>query len=175
MMMKVIGAAALALAVSAGGAAAQEDRGATALVGLFQQSCLAFAGQSGKLREWAASKKLPEMPARNAKMLAGSTPAKVFNASEGNEKLAVVSQDDGGCRAVLGYGDQGAVDDGLKGLFRRLNAQVKTLSSRQSGNARQIVLSVTLDGRAMKVTITTTPNAKLPSAPPEITLQAVPA
>jgi hypothetical protein len=171
MMMKVIGAAALGLMVSVGSAAA-EDRGAADLVGLFQQSCLAFTGQTGKLREWAASKKLPEMPARNAKALAGSTAGKVYNASQGDEKLAVVSQDDGGCRAILGYGDQGAVDDALKGLFRKVNAQVKTLSSRQSGNERQIVLSVTVDGRTMRVTIITMPDPRLPSAPPRITLAA---
>ena len=154
--------------------AVPEDRGAADLVGLFQQSCLAFAGQTPKLREWAASKKLPEMPARQAAILKGPQPGKVFNASTGDEKLAVVSQDDGGCKAILGYGNQAAVDDGLKALFRKLNATVRTVSSKAQGNARQIVLKVTVEPRSMTVTILTTPNAKLPSAPPQITLQAVP-
>ncbi len=73
----------LAFGLAAGPAFAQQDRGATELVGLFQQSCLAFAGQTAKLRDWAAAKKLPEMPARNAAELKGKDPGKVFNASEG--------------------------------------------------------------------------------------------
>ena len=152
-----------------------EDKGAAELVGLFQQSCLAFAGQSGKLREWAASKKLPEMSPKNAAILRGPTPGKVFNATEGDQHLAVISDDDGGCKAILGYGNQGAVDDALKALFKKLNAQVKTVQTKQSGNARQIVLRVTVEPRTMAVTITTTPNPKLPSAPPRITLEAKPA
>ena len=172
-------AALLAAAVMAAGGAAMaqvpEDRGAADLVGLFQQSCLAFAGQSGKLREWAASEKLPEMSAKNAAILRGDTPGKVFNATKGDQHLAVVSEDAGGCKTILGYGNQAAVDDALKALFKKVNAQVKTVQTRQSGNARQIVLRVTVEPRSMIVTITTTPNPKLPSAPPRITLEAKPA
>jgi hypothetical protein len=168
---------AAAVAGSAGQALAQvpEDKGAADLVGLFQQSCLAFAGQTPKLREWAASKKLAEMPAKNAAALRGTTPGKVYNATEGDQRLAVVSEDGGGCKAILGYGNQGAVDEALKGLFKKLNATVKTVQSKQSGNARQITLRVTIEPRTMTVIITTTPNPKLPSAPPRITLEAEPA
>ncbi len=82
--------------------------------------------------------------------------------AKAERKLAVVSLDDGGCRTILGYGDQGAVDGALKALFRKLNATVKTVSSKQSGNARQVVLGVTIGPRTLTVTITTTPNSACP-------------
>lgn len=168
-MRRILVAALLALAFAAP-AFAQQDRGAAELVGLFQQSCLAFSGQTAKLREWASAKKLPEMPARNAEALKGKEPGKVFNATKGDQHLAVVSFDNGGCQAILAYGDQRAVDDALKALFQKLNATAKTVSSKRSGNAREIVLRVTVEPRTSLVTITTTPNPKLPSAPPKITL-----
>ena len=174
-IMGAAGAATLMGAPGAATAQVPEDKGAADLVGLFQQSCIAFAGQTPKLREWAAGKKLSEMPAKNAAILRGSTPGKVFNASEGDTKLAVVSEDAGGCKAIIGYGNQGAVDEALKTLFKKLNATVKTVQSRQSGNARQITLRVTVEPRTMTVVITTTPNKRLPSAPPQITLEAQPA
>jgi hypothetical protein len=70
------------------------------LSGLFLQSCLPYAGQPAALRQWATRAKLPEVadPARAA-FLHGA-PGKVFDASNGAGKFALLSSDDGIC-AVL--------------------------------------------------------------------------
>jgi hypothetical protein len=68
---------------------------------------MAYAGHPAGLRQWAEGMKLPEVPdPARAKFLNGA-PGKVFDASSGVGKFALLSSDDGICAVVTDQaGDQ---------------------------------------------------------------------
>ncbi|MBS0639030.1 MAG: hypothetical protein U1E70_14025 [Acetobacteraceae bacterium] len=73
---------------------------ATALVGLFVQSCLNYAGDPPGLRAWAAQKGLPPVPEQARKAFLRGAPGQVFDASDNEGKFVLISSDDGICAAV---------------------------------------------------------------------------
>jgi hypothetical protein len=100
-------------------AAAQQSDTPQQLVGLFVQSCLAFAGDPGGLRDWARHEGLSEVadPARRAFLL--GAPGTAFDASAPGSKLVVVSSDDGICSVVTNQANGGDVITALEaGLAR---------------------------------------------------------
>lgn len=84
-------------------AAAPDADMAPQLAGLFMQGCLPFAGTPARLRAWAHTANLPEVPeAARAAFLHGA-PGQVFDASNPNGKFVLVSSDDGICAAVTNH------------------------------------------------------------------------
>jgi hypothetical protein len=73
------------------------------LSALFLQSCLPFAGNPAALRQWAAGRKLPEVPEPARSAFLDNAPGVVFDASSAEGKLALLSSDDGICAVVTDH------------------------------------------------------------------------
>jgi hypothetical protein len=73
------------------------------LSGLFAQTCLPYAGRPASLREWAARAKLPDVPDPARAAFLHGAPGKVFDASNGAGKFALLSSDDGICAVVTDH------------------------------------------------------------------------
>ena len=90
------------------------------LAGLFEQSCIPYAGRPESLRHWAGRAKLPEVPDPARSGFLNGAPGKVFDASNDTGKFALLSSDDGICAVVT---DHAGELDTVKALEKTLNDQ----------------------------------------------------
>ena len=68
---------------------------------------MVYAGHPTALRQWAARTHLPEIPDPAAAAFLSGAPGKVFDASSGVGKFALLSSDDGICAVVTDHaGDE---------------------------------------------------------------------
>jgi hypothetical protein len=73
------------------------------LSGLFMQTCVPYAGRPVTLRQWAAGRKLPEVPDTARATFLHGAPGKVFDASNDAGKFVLLSADDGICAVVTNH------------------------------------------------------------------------
>lgn len=73
------------------------------LAALFMQTCMPYAGHPQALRQWAAREKLPVVPDPARTAFLNGAPGQVFDASNANGKLALLSSDDGTCAVVTDH------------------------------------------------------------------------
>ncbi len=131
------------LAVSAAPSAAQvpaSDPDAAQVVGLFEQSCMRFAGNTAELRNWIAAHHLPRVPTMQAARSSGSVAGgvgQVFGASTASGNYAVVSYDNGTCQVIAMSGNNLAVQQSLLALLARLGLAVIPVLDRRNPMARR--------------------------------------
>jgi hypothetical protein len=152
-------AAVLALAISAGQAAAQrvvQDPVAVAAVGLFQNSCMPFAGHPRDLRGWVAAHHLPALSPGATQALLRGEPGKAFWASTPDGKMVLVSNDNGSCSVVLPAADKATVDTALQDYFGSLGTTAAQMDDKTSpdGKAHQTLWMVSLRNRSWLVSTT---------------------
>ena len=70
------------------------------VAGLFMQSCIQFAGDSGGLRGWARKTGLNVLPAAVQQRFLYGLPGVVFDASSKGGKFVLVSEDGGSCSTL---------------------------------------------------------------------------
>ena len=167
----------MAIALAPATASAQQAdpyRVASQAVALFQQACLPFTGSPGDLRAWASARHLPETSPQQALPFLGGHPGKVYGASTQDGKMALASEDNGGCRVVVEFGDKASVDTALQGAFHQMGAIVLPVNDRGSadGKASQTLLKVLLGSRSVLVSTATHVHPEAPSALPTLVMHA---
>jgi len=99
-------------------AQAQTPGSATELATLFLRGCLPFAGNPGRLRDWAAEQRLAIIPEPARSGFLNGAPGIVFDASTPVGKFVLVSADDGLCSSVAASAQGGpvvtALEDGMR-------------------------------------------------------------
>jgi hypothetical protein len=170
----LIGALASSFYGAAFGQGMMQDRVVLQAVGLFQHSCLPFAGYAGNLRQWAASKNLMELPDSVAQPFLSGAAGKAFNASTADGKLILLSRDDGACMVISPYGNRQHADDALLGVFRTVGAATTLVRDSVSpdGKAEQTLEKVTLQQRAWHVSVTGLRHPEDSSSPSNLILMA---
>ena len=95
-------AAIAGIATLTAGARAEEQTNVAArqVAGLFMQSCIPFAGDSGGLRGWAKKTGLNALPAEVQQRFLYGLPGIVFDASSKGGKFVLVSEDGGSCSTL---------------------------------------------------------------------------
>ncbi len=154
--------------------AVMQDRATLQAVGLFQHSCLPYAGYAGNLRQWVAGKKLSELPPDVASRFLSGAPGKAFNASTVDGKLILVSRDDGACMVVTPFASQLRAKEELLGVFRSEGAVTTLVSDKMSrdGLVEQRLEKVTLANQAWHVSITARLHPEDPAALSNLILMA---
>jgi hypothetical protein len=150
------------------------DRASLQAVGLFEHSCMDFAGFAGNLRIWVEGHHLSELPPNRAAQFLMNAPGKVYDASTRDGRLMLVSRDSGTCMVTMQFGDKDAVDAALQGVFRTGNYIVTRVSDQTSpdGKAKQTLDLVTLGKRAWHISTTTHARDEMPSALPTLMIMA---
>jgi hypothetical protein len=143
----------------AGTASAQrvvQDPVAVEAVGLFQHSCMPFAGHARDLRAWVAAHHLVALaPAATQALLRGE-PGKAFWASTPDGKMVLVSNDNGSCSIVLPAADKALVDTALQDFFDSLGSPAAQVDDKTSpdGKAHQTLWMVSVGKRSWLVSTT---------------------
>lgn len=75
------------------------------VVGLFMQSCMRFVGDALGLRQWAAHSGLQPLPEQGQQAFLYGLPGEVFDASTGDGKLVLISENGGSCSALAEAAD----------------------------------------------------------------------
>ncbi len=152
---------------------ANPDSGQVA--GLFLQSCMKYAGNAARLREWVSAHRLPQLPADQAAAFLGSLGAgEVYGASNASGKHALVSYDSGACRVLALSGNASDIQTTLLALLRGQGVTVVPVLARAKpdGSSSQDLFEATLGPRHWRVSITAKPHAASPGAAPEVGLLA---
>ena len=121
-------------------AAASKDaeEGARQVVGLFLKACVNFAGDRAGLRDWVKQTGLPPLPDPAQDAFLYGLPGIVYDATALNQKLVLVSEDNGSCSAVAANADGTLVIDELE---RTLKAGQVTLQvTRDATDAKESAL-----------------------------------
>ena len=108
---------------------------ATDLAGLFVQGCLPFVGDPAGLRSWARGQHLPEAPEPAREAFLHGAPGTVFDASTTQDKLVLVSSDDGICSAVTNHGIGSTVASTLEADLQRLGIRFRLVIERDDAHA----------------------------------------
>jgi len=155
--------------------AGRPDANAGQTVGLFDQSCLRFAGDTAGLRNWIWAHNLPQVQEDQAAPFLGAIgTGEVFGASTPDGKLALVSYDSGACRVVALAADAPTAENMLLTILGKLGVSVSQILSRSKpdGSSKQDVFEATLGPRRWKISITSKPHSDAPNLAPELSLLA---
>jgi hypothetical protein len=149
-------------------------RGVLQAVGLFEQSCVRFAGAPIKLRAWISAHRLPEAFGQQAVAMLGPRAGRAFGASTADGKMALLSLDSGACEVVVEFGDKPGIDRQLAEEFSRLGAVISNRFQRDSEvrGVSQTEMDVRMGQRVWTISTTSKPHTDMPSAPPEVDLLA---
>ncbi len=142
--------------------AARADE-ASALAGLFMQSCLTYAGDPIGLRAWAVRKGLPKVPEQARKAFLLGAPGEVFDASDNEGKFVVVSSDDGICSAVTDNTTGAAVTEALENDLRAGGIVFRLVIERDDKNISDIhdrEYLATRNGRNWRILLATVKNPR---------------
>jgi hypothetical protein len=105
------------------------------LAGLFIQGCLNFAGDPAGLREWARQQGLAALPRTAAAAFLHGAPGVAFDASTTEDKLVLVSSDDGLCSAVGNRLDGSALPGVLETDLHSLGIRFRLAIERDDAHA----------------------------------------
>jgi hypothetical protein len=132
------------------------DRTSLQAVGLFEHSCLEFAGFAGNLRTWADAHHLFELPPERAATFLMRASGKVYDASTPDGRLMLASRDNGTCMILMLHGDKDGVDAALHAMFRTRDFIVTRVSDKTStdGGTKQTMDLVQMGKRALHVSTT---------------------
>jgi len=126
---------------------------------MFMDTCVHFAGDTAGLRSWLAKQGVPEMPAEPRRSFLGDRRGKVYDTSEENTRLALVSADDGSCSAYAEFADREQLARNLEGALHEANdnftAQGEHADARDPTLARRDYRA-TIGTRQWLVLVTTT-------------------
>jgi hypothetical protein len=117
------------------GASQASGNGAGDLAGLFLQGCLNFAGDPAGLRDWARQRGLSALPPAQAAAFLHGAPGTVFDASTTENKLVLVSSDDGLCSAVSNRIDGAALPGVLEADLQNLGIRFRLVIERDDAHA----------------------------------------
>lgn len=151
------------------------DPDAGQIVGLFEQSCMRFAGDPAGLRSWISTHHLPQVPAEQAALFLGPIgTGEVFGASTPSGKHALVSYDSGACQVIAMAGDAPTVWRTLLALLGKLGVSVSQIlvRSKPDGSSTQQLFDATLGSRHWKISITSKPHSGAPKLAPTLFLLA---
>lgn len=105
------------------------------LAGLFIQGCLNFAGDPAGVRDWARQQGLSALPQPAGSAFLHGAPGTVFDASTTEDKLVLVSSDDGICSAVSNRMDGAALPAVLEADLRTLGIRFRLVIERDDTHA----------------------------------------
>jgi hypothetical protein len=145
------------------------------IIGLFEQSCLSFAGNPSGLRSWVLAHHLRQLPEEQAAhFLLGLGTGEVFGASTQSGKHVLVSYDLGPCQVIAMAGDAPTVERMLLALLGKLGASVSQVLVRSTpdGSSTQELFNATLGTRHWKISIISKSHSDAPNLPPELRLLA---
>jgi hypothetical protein len=176
---RVIGMLAVLSMSGIGPAAAQAvaaNIDAEQTVGLFEQSCLRFAGDPAGLRAWILAHALPQVAGGQAAPFLESGTGEVFGASTPTVKLALVSKDDGACEVIAMTDDPPTVLQILLASLGNLGATTShmTVRSKPDLSSTQYLFDAAQGARHWKISVTSKPHADAPKLAPELRLLATP-
>jgi hypothetical protein len=166
--LSVVSAVPIAAQVSA------PDSNAPQIAGLFEQSCMRFAGNTAGLRAWIASQDLPVVPGTGIRFFLSDRPGRAFNASNSLGKYVLASYDDGTCEVVAMTADFGAVQETLLNDLKSDGLTITPILRRTDtdGGANQQMYRATLRQVHWVLSITEHPHTDAPGLAPELTLIA---
>lgn len=150
------------------------DPDAPQVVGLFEY-CMQFAGNTVGLRNWAASRRLPQVPPGQAALFLGAIDSGVvFGASTSTGKHSLVSYDKGACQVVAMSGNVDAVQQLLLANLAREGVVVTPVAdqARPDGSGIQKIYRATYEQKRWTLSITTHSHTDAPGLAPEIHLLA---
>ena len=150
---------AAAVLVSAAMPSRAGPNGASDLAGLFLQGCLNFAGDPAGLRDWARQQKLAALPPSGAAAFLHGALGTVFDASTTEDKLVLVSSDDGLCSAVSNRTSSEGLPAVLETDLRALGIRFRLVIERDDAHAKAVHYREYLaakEKRAWRVLVATT-------------------
>jgi hypothetical protein len=151
------------------------DPDAGQIIGLFEQSCMRFAGNPLGLRSWISVYHLPQLSEEQAAPFLGTLgTGEVFGASTSSGKHALVSYDSGACQVIALAGDAPTVKRMLLALLGKLGVSVSQVlvKSKPDGSSTQDLFDATLGARRWIISITSKPHSDAPNLAPELHLLA---
>jgi hypothetical protein len=149
------------------------DPDAAQVVGLFQQSCMRFAGDSAGLRAWISGHHLPQVPGAQAQLFLGPALAgQVYGASNAAGKHVLVSYDSGACQVIAMAADPAQVQQMLLALLRQQGVSVSPaqVRSKPDGSATQTLFDAALGARHWQISITSKRHTDAPNMAAELHL-----
>jgi hypothetical protein len=170
----VLAAFVASAALSAGPALAQQDQpappganrpsdpkelGAAEVVGLLMDTCVHFAGNPGGLRAWLAQQGVPDMAGEGRPLFLGKRTGKVYDASEENLRLALVSADDGSCSAYAEIADPALTTQYLEealGQSKNAFTRLEDRPDQQDPSLHHRDYRVSIGSRQWLILVTTT-------------------
>lgn len=155
----IVGGSSAALA----GQPKEPTDGAEQALSMFSH-CLQYAGNSAALRGWAADQHLQETPEGvAAKFLMKDHPGKVFGGATSLGKVAIVSQDDGGCSVFTDQADSASLFLHFEEWLHETKFTYSKSTMQQSSDKLQmksISYEISGLGRTWSVTISAAPPGK---------------
>ena len=145
---------ALLLCASGPSAKAAEPGTPDQLAGLLIQGCLPFAGKAFALRDWAADKNLPDLPAPVTKTFLHGAPGRSFDASAPGTKLVLTSSDDGICSAITDKATSADVARSLEAGLKQAGVAFRLAIDRDDTTARDLHFReylATRNGRSWRI------------------------
>lgn len=133
------------------------------LAGLFIQGCLNFAGDPAGLRAWAHQQHLPTVPQPARGTFLHGAPGTVFDASEPDVKLVLVSSDDGICSAITNHAAGSSAAAALEHDLRRLSIRFRLVINHEDPEAPALHYREFLaarDKRAWRILVASVKGAK---------------
>jgi hypothetical protein len=155
-------------------AAQAEDRGALQAAALFEQACVAYAGQTDALRIWVNARHLPVLAHDTAMIFSQGHPAISYVASTSDGQMVLVSQDDGACRVVVKTGNPPNIRQELTSLLKKNDVKLSTVSDKADAarGATQLLYRATLGQRRWLLSVTSEKHQDAPNLAPQITMLA---
>jgi hypothetical protein len=149
----------VSLAILEGRASAQravQDPVAVQAVGLFEHSCMPFAGLPRDLRSWVAAHHLPALAQGATQALLRGEAGQAYWASTPDGKMVLISNDNGSCSIVLAAADKAVVDTALQDYFGSLGTTAAQMDDKTSpdGKAHQTLWMVSVRKRSWLVSTT---------------------
>ena len=132
-----------------------------------------FAGKPASLRQWAASRHLPEAPDPVRAAFLGAAPGKVFDASSEGAKLALLSSDDGICAVVTEHVGDSETQQALEHVLTEAGVRFRLVIERNDRDNPKLhhrEYLATRDGRSWRILAATVRDA----APGQAMLTAAP-